>query len=84
MVSVTSAPHSITSASRYHPCNQSRCSMYIHGLIPPHFAESAEAVPIGFSMVKVTITDCMTIHDEEIDKKIFLASPFEPRLPFTG
>ena len=35
-------------------------------------------------MVKVTITDFMTIHDEEIDTKIFLSSPFEPSLPFIG
>ena len=47
MVSVTSAPRYITSASRYHPRYQSRSSMYIRGLIPLNFAELAEAVLIG-------------------------------------
>ena len=47
MVSVTSASHYITSASRYHLGYQCRSSMYIHGLIPGNFAEFAEAVPIG-------------------------------------
>ena len=46
MVSVTSASHYITSASRYHSRYQSRSTMYIRGLIPRNFAESAEAVPI--------------------------------------
>ena len=46
MVSVTSASRYITSASRYHPRNQSRSSMYIHGLIPWNLAELAKAVPI--------------------------------------
>ena len=36
----------VTSASRYHPCYQSRSSMYIRGLIPRNFAELAGAVPI--------------------------------------
>ena len=52
MASVTSASRSITSASRYHPSNQSRSSMYIRGLIPGNFAELAEAVPIASSMLK--------------------------------
>ena len=47
MVSVTSASHYITSASRYHSRYQSRSSMYIRGLIPGNFTELADAVPIG-------------------------------------
>ena len=47
MVSVMSASHYITSASRYHLRYQSRSSMYICGLIPRNFAELAEAVKIG-------------------------------------
>ena len=43
---ITSASCYITSASRYHLRYQSRCSMYIRGLIPRYFAELAEAVPI--------------------------------------
>ena len=46
MVSVTSASRYITSASRYHLRYQRRSSMYIPGLIPSNFAESAEAVMI--------------------------------------
>ena len=40
---------SVMSASRYHPCYQSRSSLYIHGLIPRDFVELAEAVPIDSS-----------------------------------
>ena len=40
MVSVTSASRYVTSASRY----QSRCLMYIRGLIPRNSLELAEAV----------------------------------------
>ena len=47
MVSKTSVSRSITSASRYHPRYQSRSSMYIRGLTPRNFADTAEAVPIG-------------------------------------
>ena len=47
MVSLTSAPRYITSASRYHMCYQSRPSIYIRGLIPWNFAELVEVVPIG-------------------------------------
>ena len=43
MVSVTSASHYVTSASRY----QSRSSMYILGLIPRNSTELAEAFPIA-------------------------------------
>ena len=46
MVSVTSALHFITSASRYHTRYQSRFSMNIRGLIPKNPAELAKAVPI--------------------------------------
>ena len=47
MVCVTSASRHITSASLYHPCYQSRFSMYICGLIPRYFMELAGAVPIA-------------------------------------
>ena len=47
LVSVTSASRYIAPASCYHPRYQSRFSMYIRGLIPRHFAELAETVPIG-------------------------------------
>ena len=47
MVSVTSVSRYITSASRNHPRDQRRSSMYIRGLNPRNFAEIAEAVPIG-------------------------------------
>ena len=50
MVSVTSASSYITPASWYHPCYQSRFSMYIRGLIPRNFEELAEAVSIGSSL----------------------------------
>ena len=43
MVSVTSASRYVTSVSHY----QSRCLMYIQGLIPRNFTELAEAVPIA-------------------------------------
>ena len=43
MVSVTSASRYVTSASTY----QSRSAMYIQGLIPRHFTESAEALWIA-------------------------------------
>ena len=49
MVSVTSASRFITPSSRYHPCYQSRSSMYIRGLIQQNFAELVEAVPIDYS-----------------------------------
>ena len=42
MLSVTSAPGYVTSASRY----QSRSSMYIGGLTPRNSTELAQAVPI--------------------------------------
>ena len=42
MVSVTSASHYVTSASRY----QSRSSMYIGSLIPQNSTELADAVQI--------------------------------------
>ena len=45
MVSVTTASHYITPASRYHQRYHSRSSMYIRGLIPRNLAELAEAVP---------------------------------------
>ena len=45
MVSVTSALHYVTSASRY----QSSFSMYIRGMIPRTFTESADAVPIDMT-----------------------------------
>ena len=48
VVSVTSASRNITSASLYHPHYPSRSSMYIRGLIPRNYAESAKAVPIGY------------------------------------
>ena len=51
MISVTSASHYITEASRYHPRYQSSSSIYIRGLIPRNFAELAEAVPIDFLCV---------------------------------
>ena len=47
MVSLTSAPRYIATASRYHPRYQSRSSMYIRGLIQRNFAELTEAVPIA-------------------------------------
>ena len=50
MVSVTSASHYITSASRYHPRYQSRSSMYKTGLIPRNLAELAEAAPIAVTV----------------------------------
>ena len=40
----------VTSALRYHPCYQSRSSMYIRGLNPWNLAESAKAVPIGVTL----------------------------------
>ena len=46
MVSVTPESRDITSASRYHPCYESRSSMYVRCLISRNFAELAEAVPI--------------------------------------
>ena len=52
MVSVTPASRYITSASRYRPRYQSRSSMYIRGLIPRNFAESADAVPIDVKCLK--------------------------------
>ena len=59
MVSVTSALHYVMSAPHYHPCYQSRSSMYIQGLIPRNFPELVEAVPIGFcSYVISTKTSC--------------------------
>ena len=51
MVSVTSAPHYITSVSLYYQRYQSRSSMYIRGLIPQNFAELAETVPIAILSV---------------------------------
>ena len=50
MVSVTSASHFFTSASRYHPRYPIRSSMYTGGLIPQNFAELAEAIPIDDSV----------------------------------
>ena len=47
IVSVTSGPCYITSASFYHPCYQSRSPMYIRGLIQRNFTELANAVPIA-------------------------------------
>ena len=44
MVSVTSEPRYVTSASRY----QSRSAMYIRVLIPRNSTELAEAFPIEF------------------------------------
>ena len=66
-----SALRYITSALRYHPRYQSRSSMYIHGLIPWHFAELEEAVPIdktaqfncgnnGFTTYFKRISTCIT------------------------
>ena len=52
MVSVMSALRYIKPASRYHPLYQSRSLMYIRGLIPRNFTESAEAVPIGLIICK--------------------------------
>ena len=57
MVSVTSASHYITSASRYHPRYQSRSSMYIRGLIPLNYAELTEAVPIVIFCMKFVNPD---------------------------
>ena len=53
MVSVTSAARYITPASHYiyHPRYQSRSMMYIRGLILRKFANLAEAVPIGVSIL---------------------------------
>ena len=48
MVSVTSASSYITPASCYHPCYQSRSSMYIRSLIPQNSAKLAEAVQIVY------------------------------------
>ena len=50
MVSVTSASRYIMSVPCYHPCYQSRPSIYIRGLIPWIFAEMAEAVPFAFDV----------------------------------
>ena len=47
MVSLASAPCYITTALRYHLRYQSRSLMYIRGLIPRNFEETAEAVPIS-------------------------------------
>ena len=47
MVSVMSASRYITSVSRYHQRYQSRSSMYIRGLIPWNFMQSAKEVPIA-------------------------------------
>ena len=55
MVSVMSSSSYIASASCYHPQYQSRCSMYIHGLIPLNFTELAKAVLIDL----VSDTFCM-------------------------
>ena len=57
MVSVTSASRYITSASCDNPLFQSRSSMYICGLIPRNFAESAEKVPI-----ESTCTTCNALY----------------------
>ena len=61
MVSVTSASRYVTSASRYHPRNQSRSSMYIRGLIPWNFAELSEAVPIDILYVRKSPSKLTTI-----------------------
>ena len=55
MFSVTSASRYITSASRYHPRYQSRSMMYIIGLIPRNFAESAEALGYDWSLWSVYV-----------------------------
>ena len=46
-VSLTPGSRYKTSASRYHPRDQSKSPVYIRGLIPRNFAELAEAVAIG-------------------------------------
>ena len=51
MASVTSVSRYITPASRYQPCYQRRSPMNIRGLILRNFAELAEAVPMGGSVV---------------------------------
>ena len=56
MISVMSASRNVTSESRYRQLYQSRSSMYIRGLIPRNFAESAEAVPIDTDGSHVIIT----------------------------
>ena len=56
MISVTSASRYITSASRYHLRYQSRCLVYIRGLIPRNFAEFAEAVPVGLFVFRFVLS----------------------------
>ena len=69
MASVTSASRYITSASRYHPHFQNRSSMYIRGLIPRNFAESDEAVPIGY-VVLISSTTYMPQEKDEFTNVI--------------
>ena len=57
MVSVTSGSSYVTSASHYHPCYQSRCWMYICGLIPRNSAELVAPVLIGTSWFKQFISN---------------------------
>ena len=45
---------SVTSASCYHQCYQSRSSMYIRGLFPRNFAKLAEAVPIAIVILRLS------------------------------
>ena len=55
----------MTSASRYHPCYQSRPSMYIPGLIPRNFAELAKAVPIESVLVVHLMCAIFALNDSK-------------------
>ena len=45
--------------------------MYIHGLIPRNFAESAKAVPIA-NMVLMSLMKCWTILLDDVNTLVFV------------